>query len=369
MEIERKIIWIWLSFLGKPNYVVTDMLLQEYGTLENLWNSVIQNRISEGLKKQEKLFCKLTNRSLREKAAAIYEKCMEQKIRITTAEELHYPHNLYQVINKPPVLYYKGMLPYDIKFNENLLLSIVGSRKCTAYGRTNSYLFSKYLAQNGMGIVSGMARGIDSEAHKGALAGEGYTIAVLGGGPDVVYPQENKKLYDKICETGCVLSEYPPGAPPLRAHFPARNRIISGLSLGTLVVEAGKNSGAMITVDKAFEQSRTVYAVPGNITSEASVGCNDLIKSQGICVTSYSDILEDYGLRIPKPMQETCGWINGLTDAEAAAASAIKRGHYSINELVRDADRSTANIISALTMLEIKGIVTQAPDGTYKLIK
>lgn len=181
--------------------------------------------------------------------------------------------------------------------------------------------------------------------------------------------REHQKLYAEICEKGCVLSEYPPGTPPLKAHFPARNRIISGLTLGTLVAEASKRSGAMITVDRAYEQNRTVYAIPGNIGSEQSEGCNELLKNQGVCVTSYLDILEDYGLKQPAPLSEKCGWIGGLTEAEAAAAAALKRGSYHIDEIVRDADRSTASILSALTMLEIKGIVTKGRDGTYRLIK
>ncbi len=367
MEINRTVLWIWLSFLGKPNYVVTDILLKEYGTLENAWKASLQRQIPNTLK--EKLIRRLTDASLREKAHNIYKKCREQEIRVVTADDPNYPYNLYQIINKPPVLYYKGKLPSEAEIDSDRLLAVVGSRNCTPYGRTNAFLFSKHLVQNGIGIVSGMARGIDSEAHKGALSGGGYTVAVLGGGADVVYPQEHKKLYEKICREGCVLSEYPPGTPPFKANFPARNRIISGLALGTLIVEAAKSSGAMITVDRAFEQSRTVYAIPGNITSETSAGCNDLIKTQGMCVTSYLDILEDYGIKGPKALSETCGWINGLTDAEAAAAAALQRGCCHVSEIIRDADRSAACILSALTMLEIKGIVTKALDGTYRLMK
>jgi len=369
METDKELVWIWLSLLGKPNYVVADLILKEYGTFENAWVRAGKNDIPDALRHTEKLFRRLSDPSLRKKALEIYQRCIKYKIRILTAEDTTYPCNLRQIVNKPPVIYFKGKLPAEAGIEESRMLAIVGSRKCTAYGRTNSYLFAKRLAENGLVIVSGMARGIDSEAHKGALAAKGYTIAVLGGGADVVYPRENLKLYEEICEKGCVLSEYLPGTPPLKAHFPARNRIISGLTRGTLVVEAAKHSGAMITVDRAIEQNRNVYAVPGNITSESSAGCNDLIRTQGICVTSYLDILEEYGLAAPRGMQETCGSIYGLTDNEAAAASAIARGYYTVNEIVRDADRSTANILSALTMLEIKGIVTKASDGTYKLMK
>ena len=369
METDKRLFWIWLSLLGRPNHFVTALILETFGTPEEAWRAADRKQIPEILQKKEKLFCRLCDSSLRMKACRILNECDKREIRIAAVEDPEYPFYLRQVTNRPTVLYYKGRLPNAAGVAERLLLSVVGSRKCTPYGRTNAFLFSKHLAEQGIGIVSGMARGIDAEAHKGALAGAGYTIAVLGGGADVVYPGEHQKLYAEICEKGCVLSEYPPGTPPLKSHFPARNRIISGLSLGTLVAEASRRSGAMITVDRAYEQNRTVYAIPGNIGSEQSEGCNELLKTQGVCVTSYLDILEDYGLKQPAPLSEKCGWIGGLTEAEAAVAAALKRGSYHIDEIVRDADRSTASILSALTMLEIKGIVTKGQDGTYRLIK
>lgn len=369
MKINDTIIRIWLTFLGRPNYVVTDILLNEYGSLQNIWDSAKNKNITFYIQSNKVLASRFSDEGLQKKAITVYEQCQENNISIVTVDDTCYPYNLLQVINKPSVLYYKGKLPAQKPISDSMLLSVVGSRRCTAYGRNYAFQLSKQLAESGIGIVSGMARGIDREAHSGALSAEGYTVAVLGGGADTIYPAENSALYHKICETGCILSEQLPGTPPYKNNFPARNRIISGLSMGTLVVEAAKSSGAMITVDKAFEQSRNVYAVPGNINSPCSEGCNELLKSQGKCVTSCVDIMEDYGMIISAESGRNCGWINGLTDAEAAAASAISNGCYNIDDIVRNADRSVSSISSALTMLEIKGIVSKALDGSYKLIE
>lgn len=362
---------IWLSFMGRPNYKISEMILSSCGGREGAWKLSEMRSVPDAIRVNKKLAERFTDASLREKAKHVYEMCMRIGMHISSVHAADYPSQLREVINRPGVIYYIGKLPRVAGISEHNLISVVGSRKCTAYGRTNAYTFSRSLAERGVGIVSGMARGIDSEAHRGALAAGGYTIAVLGGGADVVYPPENIKLYKAICESGCVISEYPPGTPPLKANFPARNRIISGLSSGTLVVEAARSSGAMITVDRAIEQNKNVYAIPGNITSDTSQGCNAVIRQGAICVTSYEDILSDMsiGESDTSDSKTDCGWIQGLNGAEAAAAAAVSKGRYSVNDIVRYADMSISDILSALTMLEIKGIVSKASDGTYRLMQ
>jgi len=215
----------------------------------------------------------------------------------------YYPKNLLMVDGAPPVLYARGKIVVDLvnkqpdpwkKFWSTLALAVVGTREVTAYGRQITRRLSKDLASNGLIIVSGLAKGVDTLAHQSALAVGGKTVAVLGSGVDIVYPVQNRKLYQDILNKGVVLSELPPGTAPLAGHFPARNRIISGLSLGVLVVEGGIKSGSLITASLAANQGREVFAVPGNITSRLSLGTNYLIKNGAKLITETADILEEF---------------------------------------------------------------------------
>lgn len=208
------------------------------------------------------------------------------KIKTITIGDEAYPENLMHIYGKPQTLYVLG--------NEKLLdaqsIAIIGCRKASDYGLKNAYKFGYELAKEGICVVSGFARGIDSYAHKGALAAKGATIAVLGCGLDVVYPPENVDLYKQIVmNNGAIITEYPLGSRPEKHHFPARNRIISGLSDGVLVVEAKERSGTLITVEYALEQGKNVYAIPGNITSQNSYGTNELIKEGAIPITKIED--------------------------------------------------------------------------------
>lgn len=222
------------------------------------------------------------------KMAAAWEK---KGIGVVCAADGEYPARLRKIFDPPEVLYYRGRLPKD-----ELLVAVVGARKASAYGRNAATMLAAGLAAAGVGVVSGAARGIDSAAHTGALDGGGYTVAVLGCGVDVVYPPENGKLLDRIAEQGAIISEYWPGAEPQARFFPVRNRIISGLARGVVVVEAAAKSGSLITADWALEQGRDVFAVPGSIFSGTSSGANKLLKQGAKPVTSAADILEEYGL-------------------------------------------------------------------------
>lgn len=208
------------------------------------------------------------------------------KIKTITLQDKNYPEKLKHIYGPPQTMYLIG--------NENLLkeksIAIVGCREASTYGLQNAYKFGFQLARKGICVISGLAKGVDSYSHKGALAAKGKTIAVVGSGLDIVYPSENIELYKQIIlQGGAILTEYPLGSKPEKHHFPARNRILSGLSDGVLVIEAKKRSGTLITVEHALDQGKNVYAVPGNITSENSYGTNELIKEGAIPVTTIED--------------------------------------------------------------------------------
>lgn len=212
----------------------------------------------------------------------------KNKIKTIKLEDSTYPEKLKEIYNPPKTIYLIG--------NEKLLnqksIAIIGCRECTRYGAENAYKFGYELAKENICVISGFAKGIDTYSHKGAVSAKGKTIAVLGCGLDIIYPPENIELYKQILLQGsAIISEYPLGSKPEKYHFPERNRIISGLSSGVLVIEAKKKSGTMITVDFALEQGREVYAVPGNISSENSYGTNELIKEGAIPVTSINDMI------------------------------------------------------------------------------
>ena len=212
----------------------------------------------------------------------------KSKIKTIKLEDSTYPEKLKEIYNPPKTIYLIG--------NEKLLnqksIAIIGCRECTRYGAENAYKFGYELAKENICVISGFAKGIDTYSHKGAVSAKGKTIAALGCGLDIIYPPENIELYKQILlQGGAIISEYPLGSKPEKYHFPERNRIISGLSRGVLVIEAKKKSGTMITVDFALEQGREVYAVPGNISSENSYGTNELIKEGATPVTSINDMI------------------------------------------------------------------------------
>lgn len=212
----------------------------------------------------------------------------KSKIKIIKIEDKDYPEKLKNIYNPPKELYVLG----NEKILNETAIAIVGSRNCTKYGAQNAYKFAYEIAKRNICVISGLARGIDTYSHKGAVLAKGKTIAVLGCGLDVIYPSENFELYKKIVQTGgTIITEYPLGTKPKRYNFPERNRIISGLSDGILVVEARKKSGTMITVEFALEQGREVYAIPGNISSDSSYGTNELIKEGATPVTNVNDII------------------------------------------------------------------------------
>ena len=278
---------IWLSILNfKP--IEKLQLIQIIGTPEKIFK-LTEKQLREYTNSEE-IIKKIMSSEKRQKAEEILNKMERENIRIITLMDKTYPKNLQRIYDKPILLYAKG--------NTNLLkslkkISIIGSRNCSEYGKIVTQKFSYMLAKKDYTIVSGMAKGIDSYAHKGALTAQGNTIAILGSGVNYIYPEENKRLYNKILEqNGLILSEYGIDTKPIPEYFPARNRLISGISDKILITEASKKSGTMITANFAIEQGKTVYAVPGNITSTRSEGTNEWIKDGAILVNSLEDITD-----------------------------------------------------------------------------
>ena len=230
----------------------------------------------------------ITSVEARDNANRFMEDLAEKNIDVYTLWHKDYPYLLKNICDPPICLYAKGKL-----FAEETIIAVVGSRKASGYGLSSARKISAELAGYDICVISGMARGIDTAAHQGALSQGGRTIAVLGCGLDIVYPPENKKLMERILEKGAVISEYPPGVQPAPHHFPVRNRIVSGMSVGVLVVEAGEKSGSLITAQLALEQGRDVYALPGNVISVNSKGTNKLIQDGAKLVTSVQDIVEE----------------------------------------------------------------------------
>lgn len=286
-------------------------------------------------------------------------------LRIITQDDLEYPENLKNIPDPPLVLYVKGKL----KKEDNFSLAIVGSRRASFYGLSAAEKFAFELSQSGFTIVSGMARGIDTSSHQGALKATGRTIAVIGSGFNHIYPEENLELAEEIAQNGAVISEFPLNTEPLKQNFPRRNRVISGLSLGVLIVEAARNSGALITADFALEQGREVFALPGKIDSQTSFGTNELIKQGAKLVSCVEDILEEFSLTIAKksgnqkkkPVQLKAN----LDIQEAQLYDLISSQAIHFDELVEKTNLDISKISDILLRLQMKKVVKQLPGKQF----
>jgi DNA processing protein len=290
------------------------------------------------------------------------EKLERQGVKVFTFHDEGYPARLREIYDYPPIIYVRGsLLPQD-----EWCLAVVGTRKSTVYGRQAAEEIVADLARNKITIVSGLARGIDSVAHRSALEAGGRTIAVFGCGLDIVYPAENASLAQAIAENGALISEFPLGTEPRRENFPLRNRIMSGLSLGVLVVEAGEGSGALITAQRAEEQNREVFAVPGNILAPNSWGTNRLIQDGAKLVRDYTDILEELNLRAVAHQIEVKEVIPA-SDTETLLLKQLSAEPVHIDEVCRGSGLPIATVSSTLAMMELKGMVRQVGTMNYIL--
>jgi len=306
----------------------------------------------------------LHSQGLPNSAAAELEDALRRGLRLIPLTHADYPPLLREIPDPPPFLYVRG----DLGTCERCI-AVVGSRNATAYGVTTARQICAELAQLKFTVVSGMALGIDSAAHEGALSVRGKTVAVLGSGLNQVYPAENRKLCERIAENGAVISEFALDSGPDAHHFPIRNRIISGMSCGTVVVEATRNSGSLITARLAAEQNREVFAVPGSIQSFKSMGTHTLIKQGAKLVENAQDIVAELGqfLAAPTPAQESSAGVSrieehyGLTAEESRVFQSLGPYPLHIDELIRRLTIEAGKLSGILLQLELKGIVQQLP--------
>ncbi len=357
-----------LSFIEDIGPVTTGRLLSAFHTPEAVFDAGLSElssvgKISESKAKRIKEF-KAWDRIDRE-----IKEAEQHNIRIITLFDKEYPEPLSHLDNAPAILYIKGDLAEDDRF----ALAMVGSRDMSDYGRKISADLSYELACAGLTIVSGMARGIDTVSHSGALKAGGRSIAVLGCGLDVCYPAENKELMTALSRSGCVMSEFPLGTPPLRENFPRRNRLISGLSLGVLVVEATARSGSLITARFALEQGKEIFAVPGNITSGNARGTNSLIKMGAKPVQSAEDIIEDLSPQIKgmlkvKDFSVPPSARLEINDEEKAICNILGSDSKHIDHIVRELKIPAARLSGLLLGLEMKGLIRQTAGNNFSMV-
>ena len=385
------IYWLWLATRPGCSVRFCHGVLEQFGTPEAVWQAG-REELSHLPHINASRLGALMEKDLTY-PRRIERDCRRLGIQMLHLQDPSYPEPLRQIADPPLVLYVRGTLP---DFTGQLSISIVGTRSCTEYGLHAARYFAGNLAQQGCIIVSGMALGIDGAANRAALEAGGITVAVLGSGVDVCYPWEHKKLMEQILRHGAVISEYPPGTEPKGWHFPVRNRIITGLSRGTLVVEAPKRSGALISADLALEQGRDVFAVPGDINRASCAGCNRLIR-QGAAELAQepSDILAHYGsgeakqeprryppreqkqvrqipitepADQPKQAQSTAPAVRpkpkpAVSPVERTVWQAVQQGHTTVDAVVEATRLPAASVLAALTMLEIGTYVRLTGSG------
>lgn len=363
MSLEEQKDWIALNLLSYKKPEIFLKLLMYYGSASAV--------ICAGRKefcdiqgvdrlKLKSILSMINGREVNEELEEVNKK----NISVITLADGGYPELLKEISAPPPVLYCKGTLKGDLTG-----IAVIGTRKPSEYGEMIAEKFSSDIVENGISVISGMARGIDTIAHIGALKKNGYTVAVLGCGIDRIYPSENRKLYDSICDKGAVISEFPIGTSPHKMNFPRRNRIVSGMSRATLVIEAGERSGTLITARFALEQNRDVFAVPGMITSSKSKGTNRLIKKGAILAESFKDIAEHLGESFATPSVKNCsnenddiyaGIINFPENSEESSVLLhIDDSPRHIDLISRKCGISIGRVSSILMKLEIIGAVRQ----------
>lgn len=344
--------WVATSAIPGVGSATFNYLLKKFKSLKKFWEAPDEEirKLKVDVRTRETIV------DLRKKVdpkiylSAVYEK----GTKVVSLPDRDYPANLRQISDAPPVLYFKGkLLPED-----DLAIAVVGSRYPTGYGRQVTEQLVSSLVANGLTVVSGLARGIDSIAHRTAIDSGGRTIAVLGNGVDLVYPPENKKLADEVVQNGALVSEFPLGFPSVPSNFPARNRIISGLSLGVMVTEAAVDSGSLITAGCAAEQGREVFAVPGPITSKMSAGTNKLISEGVNIVSDAGDVLEGLGVYKKQEIRNRKHRIVKVKDKIQAKILTVLDGENKhIDLIVRETGFPVDKVTAALSIMELSGLV------------
>ncbi|HXK41833.1 MAG: DNA-processing protein DprA [Anaerolineae bacterium] len=344
--------WLGFNLVRGIGPVRLRALLSAFGDVKTAWEAPEAELRGVGL--DQRTLQNLLQARRQVDLEQLQRKVEAAGVQALTWEEAAYPALLKQLVDAPPVLFVKG----ELTPSDEWAVALVGTRKPTAYGREAARLLATELARNGVTVVSGLARGIDGIAHQAALDAGGRTLAVLGSGLDEIYPQEHRALAERIAANGALLSDYPLGTRPEATNFPPRNRIISGLSLGVVVVEAGLTSGALITADFAADQGREVFAVPGSILGTSSAGCNRLLRDGAHVVTEVGDILETLSLDQLAAKQAAREVLPANpTEAKVLAQLSVEPAY--VDEVARSAGLPVETVSSTLVMMELKGMVRQ----------
>lgn len=381
--------WLWLSNLRGLGNQTRLSLLRRFPSPEEIYYADGgELLLTEGIRREDADI--LADKGL-DTAEKILAECSRLDIRILTIQDAEYPGRLKNIYDPPVLLYVKGRIP---AFDEEPAIAVVGTRDCSPYGVACARKLGHGLAAGGAMVVSGLAKGVDAEASRAALRSGGFVVGVLGNGVDVVYPHSSRSLYEDIAAAGALISEYPPGTEPVGRHFPVRNRIISGLCVATLVVEAPEKSGALITAETALEQGRDVFAVPGPIDAPGSMGCNRLIRDGAGLAAEASDILREYAGRFPGKLSLDRSHTpapqegyeveekekvparavppayslskSGLTDDQMALLRLLDDDEPSIvDDLIDRSGIPTRRVLSALTLLELENLVLQHSGKRY----
>jgi len=352
-----------------------NLLIDRFGSPAQVFAASRLSLEKEGIKPET--IQELHDSEILEKATAEIERLEQLGASVVTLEDDEYPPLLREIYDPPIALYVRGDLK---RACARPCLAVVGSRRCSTYGINAAQSLSRDLAENSLTIVSGMARGIDAAAHRGALEAGGLTISVVGTGLETTYPKEHKKLEEEIAASGAVISEFPLGTPPLPQNFPYRNRILSGLGFGVLIVEAAEHSGSLITARLAYEQGREVFAVPGNITSQTSFGPNFLIKDGAKLVQHWRDVVEE----LPRDMRESILGVNrptrddgqsnvqpmfetvALSDDERKLLDLLTADAPShVDQLLISSGMNSSDLMTALLGLEMKDRIKQLPGKSF----
>ena len=360
--MDDKRYWIGFTLVKGIGAVRFQHLLDRFGDAQNAWDANPAELAGAGL--SLKLIERLV--AVREKVdlSLIWDQIESKGIQVLTWMDEAYPQRLKEIEQPPPVLYLRGeLLPED-----TWAVAIVGTRRVSPYGRQVTEEIASFLAANGITVVSGFARGIDSIAHTAALKAGGRTLAVLGCGVDRIYPPENRALFEQMLQRGAVISDYAPGTPPEASNFPPRNRIISGLSMAVVVVEAGMTSGALITAEFAAEQGREVFAVPGNILAPQSKGTNKLIQQGAHPLLNASDIMQVLNLtRVAQ--HKAARKILPDDEVEAKLLDVMGDQPLHIDEIRNQTNLPVEKVSAKLVMMELKGMVRQVGNMQYVVLR
>ena len=360
--MDDKRYWIGFTLVKGIGAVRFQRLLEHFADAESAWRATPSDLVGAGL--SAKLVERLVD--VREKVdlKRVWEQIQSKNIQVLTWTDEAYPQRLKEIEQPPPVLYLRG----ELLSEDAWAVAIVGTRRVTSYGRQVTEEIASFLAAHGITIVSGMARGVDAIAHGAALKAGGRTLAVLGSGVDRLYPPENRALAEQIFSHGAVLSDYAPGTPPESLNFPPRNRIISGLSMAVIVIEAGETSGALITAEFAANQGREVFAVPGNIFAPQSKGTNKLIQQGALPLLSANDIMQALNLtRLGQ--QKAARKILPADEVEAKLLSTLGEEPMHVDEIRNETGMPVEKVSATLVMMELKGMVRQMGSMQYIAVR